>query len=86
MLKEIYDQPQIAKNWIKQFLGNDRSSLTSIRYSFDINIKMQAFVLIIFFKEILFKYSIMMISQYSMDNTLITGRESFINKNHNNII
>jgi len=36
MLKEIYDQPQIAKNWIKQFLGNDGSSFTSINYSFDI--------------------------------------------------
>ena len=36
MLKEIYDQPQIAKNWIKQFLGNDLSSFTSINYSFDI--------------------------------------------------
>ena len=36
MLKEIYDQPQIAKNWIKQFLGEDISSFTSINYSFDI--------------------------------------------------
>ena len=35
MLKEIYDQPQIAKNWIKQFLKNDESSLTSIKYPFD---------------------------------------------------
>ncbi len=37
MLKEIYDQPQIAKNWIKQFLGNAGSSFTSIKYSFDID-------------------------------------------------
>ena len=36
MLKEIYDQPQIAKNWIKQFLENDRSENRSINYSFDI--------------------------------------------------
>ena len=36
MLKEIYDQPQIAKNWIKQFLGEDISSFKSINYSFDI--------------------------------------------------
>ena len=36
MLKEIYDQPQIAKNWIKQFLRNDESSVTSIHYPFDI--------------------------------------------------
>jgi len=36
MLKEIYDQPLIAKNWIKQFVRHDKSSLTSINYSFDI--------------------------------------------------
>ncbi len=36
MLKEIYDQPQIAKNWIKNFFVNDCSSLKSNRYSFDI--------------------------------------------------
>ena len=36
MLKEIYDQPQIANDWIKKFLGKDSSSFTSINYSFDI--------------------------------------------------
>ncbi len=35
MLKEIYDQPEIAKNWIKQFLVDDDSNFKSIRYPFD---------------------------------------------------
>ncbi len=36
MLKEIHDQPEIAKNWIKQFLGHQRSGNNSVRYPFDI--------------------------------------------------
>tara|TARA_Y100001978_G_scaffold162594_1_gene149099 strand:- start:1856 stop:3748 length:1893 start_codon:yes stop_codon:yes gene_type:complete len=36
MLKEIYDQPEIAKNWIKQFLVDDKSQQAIIRYPFDI--------------------------------------------------
>tara|TARA_B100000900_G_scaffold120069_1_gene101378 strand:- start:1097 stop:2989 length:1893 start_codon:yes stop_codon:yes gene_type:complete len=35
MLKEIYDQPQIANNWLKQFIGQDKSQFQSIKYSFD---------------------------------------------------
>ena len=36
MLKEIYDQPEIAENWIKQFVVDDHSNVKSIRYPFDI--------------------------------------------------
>ena len=35
MLKEIYDQPQIANNWLKQFIGQDKSQFQSIKYSFN---------------------------------------------------
>ena len=36
MLKEIFDQPDIAKNWTKQFLGDDNSQTKNIVYPFDI--------------------------------------------------
>tara|TARA_B100000963_G_scaffold49643_1_gene37823 strand:+ start:482 stop:2374 length:1893 start_codon:yes stop_codon:yes gene_type:complete len=36
MLKEIFDQPEIAKNWTKQFLGDDNSQTKNIVYPFDI--------------------------------------------------